>query len=770
MQLLPGFLACLLVFTPAAAQTSPGDPTDGRRIVALRSDAGAHSRTLRRLAALRRAGDRDAFLAELDALRAAQRPRQDELAAVVEAAGARVVERLWLTDALLIEDASGELDGLLEGHPLVERHQRNAPAAFSLAQAIDAQHHDAIGAHAIGLKGSGLHIAVIDSGIDLVMGGTGRPHAAFFPNGNPFNQTGGGIFGSRILSAVDLVLADGVDDAEDVFGHGTNMASVLGGAQFSVLPDLADGVAPDAKLRVWKIGNDNFPATTAGTLVMAQALNQAAADPDIRVANMSTSGSPSLFAAPNAAIDNAVLAGVFVAVAGGNAGSDLSIAHACYNAIVAAGAFEATKAPVSIPGYAISAIGPLPDGRTYPHLMGQGEAVTCAMQDTETVAGSTGGTSSGSAFIAGAALLVTEARPESTPLEVKALLLAESLPSSYTPDPSASGYGYLHVKNAVDAALAGRVVSETIGDGQTKRFQVDLNAGEFRNFALAWNRELTSASIVANLDLEVRDPGGAVVASSASLVDNVEHIRFLAQIAGTYELRVSAASAAGLPVTFALAGASAHSVDDGLGCPGGAPTITGVSATTVPSIAAGPNQVTLSGCNFYGVHTVTLGGIDAVSFDAVDNATLTVHLPKAPALGPFPLEVTNENGSAVQTLNVVAPQPTLILHNSSFFSGQDAEFTLGSVPTDALVLLASLDPAPTIAPGIVDLAIGGGGSSLYPLVTVVMPAPGWQDLSFGFTLAGVPPFTQFYFQAVVVPASPSFPLATTGVQSAPFVF
>ncbi len=766
-------LVALLAATPSVAQTSQPPLIEGRRIVVLRHDVKAHAATLRRLAAARRDGDREAFLSVLAARQAAQRPNQDRLVAVVESAGAQVVDRLWLIDALVVEGASAALDELLSDHPLVERIERDRVVEYQLEQAIDEQHHDAISAHAIDLdgvklKGGGLHIAVIDSGIDLDMGGTGRPHATFYPDGDPTKTTGGGIGGSRILTAVDLVLTDGVDDAEDVNGHGTAMAAVLGGADFSSLPDIADGVAPEAKLRIWKIGSDDAPSGVVGS-AMITAFNQVAADPDIRAANMSTSGAQSALSTLNGAIDATALSGVFVAVAGGNSGPVGIVSHGCYNAIVSAASLERMKSPVDIPGFFTSAIGPLPDGRRYPHLLGQGMAVSCAWQDTETEAGGAGGTSSGSAFIAGAALLVTQARPESTQLEVKALLLGESVPSDPGGNPDAAGYGYLHVKSAVDAALAGRVVSEAIA-GQTRVFHVELGAAEQRTFALTWNRELTSSLDVANLDLEIRDPNGAVVASSASAVDNVELIRFQAQTAGVHEVRVFAASGTALPVTFALAGASEPSVEDGLGCPGGPPTITNTSATTVPSLVIGLNQITLTGCSFFGVHTVTLGGVDVESFEAVDNTTLIVDLPKAPALGALPLEVTSFAGSGVVLLDVVAPEPTLILHNSALFSGQNADFTLGSDPADALVLAVSLDPTPTSFPGLLDLALGGAGTSLGLVATPTVPAAGWLNHSVPVTLTGLPPLTNLYFQAAAVPATPSFPLATTGTDSAPFVF
>jgi hypothetical protein len=772
---LAGILASLAFGGAAAAAQAP-PPTEhfgDRRIVLLRTDAEAEEAVLQRLAALRRSGDRAAFTRVLDARRAELLGRQGTLAQVVEDTGGTVLGGIWLIDAILVGGSSEDLDARLWAHPLVERVERDRALRPEMGQAIDAQHHDAVGAHALdagGLKlqGGGLPIAIIDSGIDADMGGLGRPHAAFFPEGDPTQPTGGGIGGSRILSMVDLELADGSADAEDTYGHGTRMASVLGGADFSTLPDIADGIAPEAVLRVWKISDDGLAGGLASTAMMIKALNEVAADPDVRVANMSYGGSPTYSFAPNHALDNAVLAGVFVAVAGGNLGADLSTAHASHNVLPSGASEEAQKKPASFPGFFMSAIGPLPDGRRYPQLLAVGDSLTCAAMDTESVAGATCCTSAASAMIAGGGLLVTQADPSLSPLAIKALLLNESLPVTLG-NPAAAGYGYLHVKRSVDAALAGRVISETIGTGQAKRFQVALAAGESRAFTAVWHRK-SAASGVANLDLELRDPGGALVATAASSVDSVEQIRFTAASTGVHEVVVTPAGAAHLPATFALAGTSEHSVDDGLGCPGGPPAVQSVSPTQVPSLAPGPNQVVLQGCGMLGVASVQLGGVEADGFLVSDDTMLTVNLPKAPALGTLPLTVTNASGSTSVPLQVVAPPPTLALHNQAFFSAEKASFSLGSAPSDLLVLLASLQGSPTVVPGVVSLDVGASATSLFPLATVAVPASGWLDLEFPFQLAGIPPFTTFYFQAVAVASPPALPLATTNVVSAPFVF
>ena len=601
------------------------------------------------------------------------------------------------------------------------------------------------------------------------MNGSGRPHAAFFPDGDPAQTTGGGIGGSRILSMADLELADGGASPEDGFGHGTRMSSIAAGAKFNALPDVDDGFAPEARIRSYKISHDLLSGGLASTAVMMQAFNAAAAEPDVLVINMSYFGSPQPQLAPEKAIDNASLAGVFVSLAGGNSGTNLASAHGAYNAIASGGSDEAVKQPSNVPGLYVSAIGPLPDGRRYPHLLGLGISITCAVFDAESTAIESCCTSAASAMIAGTALLVRQADPLATQLETKALLLNSSLEVTLG-NPAARGFGYLHARRAVDAALAGEVVSEALDATQKKKFDVPLTAGQDVAFTLVWNRENTALTAASNLDLVVRAPGGGTVASSTSPVNNVEQVRFTAPSTGTYRVIVSPVSTLGPSTTFALAGTGAHSVDDGQGCPGGPPVVASVQPLQVPAVAE-PNPVALSGCNLSGVTGVTLGGVPATSFTSVDDKNLSVELPFAPALGPVPLEVTTPTGTASFDLDVQAPPPTLASVAQFLGAGQPLEPVLAGAPGSLSILFASIDSSPTVLPGLVSLDIGGGGASLALVTQVVLPASSWQQLSLG-PLQPSPGFgTLLFLQAVEVDlVQLSLPLPTTSVESTLVLF
>jgi hypothetical protein len=246
----PGLLLPFIAVSASAAQAL-GDPT-GLTLVHLRSDAAAERALLSELAVLRAAGDHRAYEARLAARDAELRARRRGVEALVAARGAEVLQRSWLVDVLVIGDPGAALRAELVAHPDVVRLEADRLHAAQLVQATDAAHHDSDGANAlqvggVALRGGGVTVALIDSGLDLDMGGTGRPHAAFFPGGNPQAAGGPGIGGSRIFSAKKFSLIS--SSLEDVAGHGTRVGAILAGARFNAAADVDDGVAPDALLR-----------------------------------------------------------------------------------------------------------------------------------------------------------------------------------------------------------------------------------------------------------------------------------------------------------------------------------------------------------------------------------------------------------------------------------------------------------------------------------------------------------------------------------------
>lgn len=138
--------------------------------------------------------------------------------------------------------------------------------------------------------GSGVCAYILDTGIDV-------DHPDF---------GGRAVFGANF--------ADGSSDG-DVQGHGTHVAGTVGGETF--------GVAKEVSLIAVKVLGDDGSGTNAGVIAGMEYVTTASDDcPNGAVVNMSLGGASS--SAVNDAAAAIVDAGLFLAVAAGNEGSDAS--------------------------------------------------------------------------------------------------------------------------------------------------------------------------------------------------------------------------------------------------------------------------------------------------------------------------------------------------------------------------------------------------------------------------------------------------------------
>jgi subtilisin family serine protease len=178
---------------------------------------------------------------------------------------------------------------------------------------------------ALGWDGSGIGIAILDSGVDYT-------HPELAPAG------------SKTIELFDAV--NGSSDTMDLFGHGTSVAGIAAGS--------SGGVAPKATVVAVRVldasGNGSSSQILAG--VNAVIASVTGGDPyHIRVANMSFGGYDASAWPPNAGACDSVssdfaaafkaldAAGVLIAVAGGNGGCTTGVAWpACISYAMAIGA------------------------------------------------------------------------------------------------------------------------------------------------------------------------------------------------------------------------------------------------------------------------------------------------------------------------------------------------------------------------------------------------------------------------------------------------
>jgi len=266
-------------------------------------------------------------------------------------------------------------------------------------------------------RGSGVTVAVVDSGVDA----------------NP-------QFGDRVIPGPDLVAGTrpGVPPGADCVGHGTAVASIIAAAP---VPGISfTGVAPAARILSVKIsGTDSFPTSAAPQGIMDAV--QFGAD----VINLSLATPDDVPALRNA-VEYALRHNVVVVAAAGNdlrpGGSERAgpFYPASYPGVLAVGA--------AAPGGALAGFS---DRRTPVAVTAPGVNVTSAYPGTfpDAYAPAQNGTSFASAFVAGVVALVRSAHPELSAAQVVARIEA----TAHGPVGPGTGHGLVDPVRAVTAVL-----------------------------------------------------------------------------------------------------------------------------------------------------------------------------------------------------------------------------------------------------------------------------------------------------------------------------
>lgn len=518
----------------------------------------------------------------LDArIRAAQAGFVDD----VEQLGARVTAQWWLVNGLALEIAPDKV-GALRSDARVAYVHPDLPRRQGIKRSTNLQNHATDLVHRLGFRGKDIVVGIVDSGLDMDMNATGRPHATFYPDGDVNNRTGGGINGSRVLANIQA----GKLPPEDPISHGTSVAAIVAGARWNQTSVAADGHAPEARIVSYSVVD--FPNGYASVQSLTNAWQQMAIDAPrykISVANCSYEGY-FLPLADQLAID--VLASTMnIVVVGmaGNGGASSEYAYGATNMIAVGAVAPDTRAVAPF-----STRGPLLNDaeRAYPDLVANGVDIVMPVADNEAGSRMSQGTSYASAQVAGLAALLRTMKLPATPIEVKAALAATSQDvSAQNPLPpfnsrNAYGAGYARAPQLQQLAL-GLGLLRTAGVSATTpvTFPLDVEAGSKWNVAITWFRRPEPTTDWSNLDLEVLD-GTNVIASSTTKRTLLEFVRFTAPKTGQLTLRVTGTSLqSGLGnQLFAIAAFS----DDGLQHPGLLATFGKACLATTPSISLLP--------------------------------------------------------------------------------------------------------------------------------------------------------------------------------------
>ncbi len=300
-----------------------------------------------------------------------------------------------------------------------------------------------------GVTGSGVGVALIDTGVVPVKGLTGN-----VVNGPDLS------FESQTPAVRHL----------DTFGHGTHMAGIIAGNDPVRLldSDRFQGMAPGARLTSVKVGTaegavDVSQVIAAVDWVVAHRRD----DPQrpIRVLNLAygTDGVQDYRTDPLAhAVENAWRAGIVVVVSGGNSGAS-RLNNPAYDPYVLAVGASSTSGTVSAHDDVVPAFSSRGDAARRVDLVAPGtsllslrdpdsyldEAYPGARVGDRYFKGS--GSSQAAAVVSGAVALLLQARPNLRPDQVKALLKSSAEPMP-TADAAGRGTGELDVYRAFLAA------------------------------------------------------------------------------------------------------------------------------------------------------------------------------------------------------------------------------------------------------------------------------------------------------------------------------
>jgi len=529
----------ILFLVPLSPLQEPATPQALRRgrphVVVQMTGPGVD---LDEMAARRKAGaGHEELLALAEALHEQAAELHQPVTRAISRLGGTVLDHFWMVNALEAEIPAGAWNAVA-ALPGVERVEPVLPVRLALKQATDANNHDSDGANLLTapggapVNGTGVTLAIVDTGVDMNTSGTGRPHKAFFVDGDPANTSGGGMAGSRILSADDINLGDGNNDPEDHHGHGTSVAGIAAAADWNTTFNSDDGVAPRVWIRVFRIDSDTNLGSS-DTTTISKAFQKVVTYPDVVAANMSFSGIPNPDFIHNRTMDRTVKKfDVAVVLAAGNSGNLLQ-AQGVLNAMTVGAVSEGSHNLASF-----SSRGP-EDGRTYPLIVAQGQSITTVRQDAEGSDAGFGGTSGASPFGTGAAALIRQAAPSLTSGETNAIMMNTTGPAGG--DSNGIGEGYLQIKAAVEAALAGDGLVRTLdGEGSVVNVWMNLSAGTPHSLTAVWQRQKQGDSTYTHATLRVFDPNGVEVANSLQPEDLHQKVTFTPAMAGLYRFEVLA--------------------------------------------------------------------------------------------------------------------------------------------------------------------------------------------------------------------------------------
>ncbi|HUP46828.1 MAG TPA: S8 family serine peptidase [Thermoanaerobaculia bacterium] len=321
-------------------------------------------------------------------------------------------------------DAAPEAIAEMRRLPYVRAIHPDMPVqAYSTGTVVDARAR--VNASDLAVRGDGIVVAVIDTGIDYM-------HPAL-----------GGGFGTafKVIGGYDFVHDD--DDPMDDNGHGTHVAGTIAADSAELI-----GVAPAAKLVAYKVLDRDGNGKMSDIIAAIERSIDPNGDGDLAdrvdVINLSLGGPGTADDPGSRAVTAAIEAGVVVVIAAGNAGGIATIGSpGTAAAAITVGAVDLAG---GVTGF--SSRGPSPKLLGFkPEVMAPGAEIVSATLGGGMAASS--GTSMAAPHVAGLCALLLEMHPDWTPARVKSALMTTALP---TPgNPFERGVGRIDAAAAAEA-------------------------------------------------------------------------------------------------------------------------------------------------------------------------------------------------------------------------------------------------------------------------------------------------------------------------------
>lgn len=204
-------------------------------------------------------------------------------------------------------------------------------------------------------------------------------------------------------------------------------------------------------------------------------------------------------------------------------------------------------------------------GHEKPEVTSHGTGITSTTTSSPWIGSVGTGTSYASPVVCGTAALLaaTDAQLAAKPEVVKALLMAGAWNNIHGGAPLSDfdGAGAIDAAASQQAVLDGQFVSEELTSGSftsgLRSYTIDLLAGDETRIVALWfslaNSSYSTDVLQMDLDMVVRDPSGAVVASSASSFNPFEIVSFVPSTSGTYTVEMQNQRFDGSAEPFALA-------------------------------------------------------------------------------------------------------------------------------------------------------------------------------------------------------------------------